>query len=86
MASRINMIVADDAAHAFIRSAEPRAYEVASFSGSRSARTWAKLAPALQSGGYVGESVFDAAHGSRYMLFVYKTPEERAACYATLGG
>ena len=32
------------------------------------------------------ESIFDASHGRRYMLFVYRSREERRACFDFTSG
>jgi hypothetical protein len=56
------------------------AFRVKSWDNTHSPKTQAEAYRAL--GGDVrAESIFDARHGRRYMLFVYRTHEERKACW-----
>jgi hypothetical protein len=62
------------------------AERVASWANGKSQKTWALTREAVMQHGCAAESVFDAAHGFRYMLFVYKSREERKAIWDFLTG
>lgn len=56
-------------------------FRVKSWDNTHSPKTQKAAFEAL--GGDVrAESIFDARHGRRYMLFVYRSREERQACWA----
>lgn len=55
-------------------------FRIASWDNHHSPKTQ-KLAYAALGGDVRAESIFDARHGRRYMLFVYRTREERKACW-----
>jgi hypothetical protein len=57
------------------------AFKVISWDNSRSPKTRQATFDALRAEGLIGESVFDAAHGRRYILFVYADAAGRAACW-----
>lgn len=80
------LIVASAEMHAAIQAAAPNAYKVTSWQNDRSPKTQKSLCDLLRAPpfGHYSESVFDAPHGFRYLLFVYRTPEERRACWNVL--
>lgn len=76
------LIIASPAAHFLISAHCPEAYRIRSFENKRSPKTQAKLRAVLLMREYLFESVFDAQHGKRYLLFVYPrraTPQGTAA-------
>jgi hypothetical protein len=83
-AKRTGLIVASKAAHDMIAARIKRAYRITSFSNGRSPKVWSELRAVLAAAGYSTEAVFDAAHGFRYLLFVYASPDERRACWDAL--
>lgn len=60
------------------------AFKVTSWQNDRSPKTQDATYAILRAANVRGESKFDAAHGRRYMLFVYRTADERRACWAFL--
>ena len=83
-AKQVGLVVANEAAHNLIAARAKRAYRITSFSNGRSPKTWSELRAVLAAAGYSTEAVFDAAHGFRYLLFVYASPDERRACWGAL--
>ena len=79
--SQRGLVVAPQAAHDFLSAHAHQVYRVTSFDNHHSPKTQRKACDMLHAKGYKMESVFDAAHGRRYMCFVYSTPEERKACW-----
>lgn len=57
------------------------AFKVTSWDNSHSLKTQMRVWELLHAVGAQPESIFDAAHGHRYMLFVYRSREERKACW-----
>lgn len=57
------------------------AFKVASWQNGRSPKAQAATGAVVKGLCAAAESIFDAAHGRRYMLFVYTTLEERKACW-----
>lgn len=84
--SRKDNIVASEEVHALIERECPRAYLVTSFDNAHSPKTQLALALAMRRQGYVTESVFDAAHGRRYLCLVYASRAERSMCWDVLTG
>jgi len=84
MHTRIANVVASSEAHEIIRRDAACAYAVADFGNGRSPGCWDKLRSALRPQGYSLEAVFDAAHGRRYMLFVYRDQADRSLCWDVL--
>lgn len=85
-AKQIALIIASDAAHNEIQARTPSAYRIPNFADGVMPKTRGALSEALTDAGYAWEVVFDAAHGRRYVLFVYKADEktawaERTACW-----
>lgn len=58
--------------------------KVQSVDNSTAPNTQDAIRSAARGASLVIESVFDAAHGRRYLGFVYRTGEERAACWRFL--
>jgi hypothetical protein len=75
------LIVASDETHVLISATVHLAYRIKSFSNGKSPKTWAALRTMLDAKRLASESIFDAAHGKRYILFVYKDAAERKACW-----
>lgn len=84
--TRKGNIVASEEVHALIERDCPRAYLVTSFDNAHSPMTQRKLGLAMRRQGYVLESVFDAAHGRRYLCFIYASRAERSMCWDVLTG
>ena len=57
------------------------AFKVTSWDNSHSPKTQQRVWDRCHAVGARAESIFDAAHGHRYMLFVYRSREERKACW-----
>lgn len=57
------------------------AFKVASWQNGRSPKAQAATGAVVKGLCAAAESVFDAAHGRRYMLFVFTTREQRKACW-----
>lgn len=80
------LIVASEEMHAKIEANCPRAYEVTSWQHGRSPKTQLRLYAEARAAGNYTESVFDAVHGFRYLLFIYADREGRKACWDHLTG
>ena len=57
------------------------AFKVSSWQDRKSPQSQLATYAALKSAGAYAESIFDAAHGRRYVLFVYRDKSERVACF-----
>lgn len=57
------------------------AFKVTSWQHGKSPKAQDATWKALQDAGAYGESIFDARHGRRYMLFVYASKEQRKKCW-----
>ena len=55
--------------------------KVASWQDRVSPATARATYAAIKASGAYAESIFDAAHGRRYCLFVYRDKAERVACF-----
>lgn len=80
------LIVANETAHVIISAHAHKAYSVTSWQNGKSPKTQDTLYSALKARNLYAESVFDAAHGFRYLLFVYADREGRKACFDFLTG
>jgi hypothetical protein len=58
-----------------------RALKVKDWGNNKSPATWHDTNAVAHQKGYMLELIFDAAHGRRYMLFIYKAKEGRKACW-----
>jgi hypothetical protein len=79
--SRCGNIVANNSALDTVSAHCPLAFRIKSFDNAHSQKTQRALSDVMRGYGFTCESVFDAAHGRRYMLFVYANREERKACF-----
>lgn len=82
--SQKGLIVASDMTHALIEAGCKKAYKVTSWQNDKSPKTQASFFALMRAHGLAAESVFDAAHGRRYLLFVYATREGRKECWDVL--
>ena len=57
------------------------AFKVVSWQNGRSPKAQAETFAALAKAGAYAESIFDARHGRRHMLFVYGSKEQRKKCW-----
>jgi hypothetical protein len=84
--TRKGQIVTDEGFHKMLADKLPSAYRLASYDNTHSPATQIKLAAMALDNGYMLESVFDAAHGKRYLCFAYRDPAGRKACWDVLTG
>jgi hypothetical protein len=61
-----------------------RAFRVASWDDRRAPATQEATTKAVRAIEAFAASVFDASHGKRYMLFVYRTIDEHRACWRAI--
>ncbi len=57
------------------------AFKVTSWQHGKSPKTQDATWKAIKDAGAYAESIFDASHGRRYMLFVYGSKEQRKMCW-----
>lgn len=79
--SRRGNIVANNSVLETVSAHCPLAFKVKSFDNSHSPKTQRALCEVMRGYGFTCESIFDAAHGRRYMLFIYAGREGRKACF-----
>lgn len=85
--TQTGLIVASNAVHTALKSAIPGAYKVTSWQNDRSPKTQDKFWSWIKSQNLCAESVFDAAHGRRYILFIYQgNGDGRRACWDCITG
>lgn len=72
--SQRGQIIADKGAHALISSGYPRAYTIAD--AAAKSKTLDALRKELQERGYYFELIYDAAHGRRYVMFVFRASSD----------
>lgn len=77
--SQRGQIIADKAGHALISASYPRAYQLGD--AAAKAKTLDALRAELKERGFYFELVYDAAHGRRYVMFVFMP--SAASDYAT---
>jgi hypothetical protein len=61
-----------------------RSFKVASWGDNRAPATQEATTKAVREAKAFAASVFDASHGARYMLFVYRTIDEHRACWRAI--
>ena len=58
-----------------------RAFKIADFGSNKSPKTFSVMKDKLREKGADAELIFDAAHGKRYILFIYRNGLERNRCW-----
>lgn len=80
------IVVASDEHHDLLCEYAAGAYKLRSFDNGLSPAVWRAMRALTAERGVRFESVFDAAHGRRYLMFLYADAAGRRACWDFLTG
>ena len=80
-ATQKGLVIGNADVHAVLATDAPNAYKVKDWANGKQPMTSAQACSALIRAGFHLETVFDAAHGRRYVLFAYCTPQGRVGCW-----